>query len=383
MQQPRNSYHFETHLQSAKSLLLRRCLGLLLFYIFLLTMALPNTSFAQVKCEALFKPTFTQNILGKINSINPFAKKQKLELSPEQVEELKEMMTSANLVKPYGLGRGEKENLFLLMLHELPESQKNLIATIIDHSPAEFGKYRNTLNEILTRHKMDHAHSQSFFDLLLNNYADHLKFSNSPQKFSEWLLSLDEAFNLRLKSGELNLHSLKAELQLGLQKRQAQDHWQSEFGVNQLPVSRDSNGTMLLTLKSGEQLKAVMINSTTLKIEVPKSMVGRAAWNPLYSEVLQAKISAGGKPPEVYDGFLATNGVFYLTDGNHRFAALETREKVWIKMSYPAKTASMSVSFDAIGLSQPSVEVLMDLFNGKLTLEDMVGGANATRIIYR
>lgn len=383
MQQQRTSYHSETVFQATKKSFIRRCFGLFLFYAFLLTLALPSTSFAQIKCEALFKPTFTQTLLGKINSINPFAKKEKLQLSTEEVAHLNELLNSAEYVRPYGLGRGEKESLFFIMWHDLPEAKKNLIVKILDDGPAEFKKVRKHFTEVLDQHKLETGHSNSFIELIINNYTDHLNFATAPQKFSDWLQTATDYFDAQLKSGELNLHTLRADLLAGTQKRQANDRWQ-KYAANELALSKDNNGHLVVNLKSGQQLRAVVSrDQKTIKLEVPRTMVGRAAWNPLYSEVLQAKISAGKKPPEVYDGFLATNGTFYLMDGNHRFAALETRDRVWIQMSYPAKTASMSISFDAIGLAQPSPEVLMDFFNGKLTLEDMIGGANAARIIYR
>lgn len=374
MQQQRNTYHSET-LKKAFSTYLVAALFLSVF---------SQNSHAQIKCEALFKPTLTQNILGKLSSINPFAKKEKLQLSTEEVTHLNELLNTPEFIRPYGLGRGEKESLFLIMWHDLPEAKRNLIVKVLDDGPAEFKKVRGHLTDILNQHKLENGHSNSFFELVLSNYSDYLNFATSPKKFSDWMQSSTDYFEAQLKSGELNLHTLRSDLQLGILKRQVNDRWQSQYGVNVLAVSKNSSGHLIVTLKSGEQLRAVVSSDgKTIKLEVPRTMVGRAAWNPLYSEVLVAKISSGKKPPEVYDGFLATNGTFYLMDGNHRFAALETRDKVWIQMSNPAKTASMSISFDAIGLAQPSPEVLMDLFNGKLTLEDMIGGANAARILYR
>ena len=383
MQKQRILYHYKTSLKAAKKPTLLSFLNLFLFSVFFITLALPNHSFAQIKCEALFKPTLAQQLFTGIKSINPFAKKIKLQLTSDEVTHLNELLSSSEFVRPYGLGRGEKESLFLIMWNDLPEAKKNLIVKILDDGPAEFKKVRPHLTKILNEHQLETGHSNSFFELVINNYTDYLNFTTPAKKFSDWMKTSTDHFEGQLKSGDLNLHKLRSELQLGLQKKLVSERWQNSFGVNQLPVSTDNLGNQFVTLKSGAKLRAAKYDASTLKIEVPKAMVGRAAWNPLYSEVLQAKISAGGKPPEVYDGFLATNGVFYLTDGNHRFAALENREKVWIKLSNPAKTASMAVSFDAIGLAQPSVEVLMDFFNGKLTLEDLIGGANAARIIYR
>ena len=111
-------------------------------------------------------------------------------------------------------------------------------------------------------------------------------------------------------------------------------------------------------------------------------MVGRAAWNPIYTEGLKAKIASGQRKLAQYPAFLATNGIFYLSDGNHRYI-LDDRPEVWLEMSYPARTASMSNSFDAIGLAQPSIEKLVSLQKGEITLEDLIGPANAAKIIYR
>ena len=382
MQQQRLLYHFETVFKASKQGLLRSCLNLFLFVIFFLALALPKPSFAQIKCEALFKPTLTQRLFTGISSINPFTKKVKLQLNTDEVAHLSELLNSNEYIRPYGLSRGEKESLFLIMWNELPEAKKNIIIKVLDDGPAEFKKVRNHLTEILNHHKLESSNSHSFFEVVISNYTDYLNSASNPKKFSDWMQTSTDYFDAQLKSGQLNLQTLRTELRLSLQKRQVNDRWQNQYGVYQLPVS-DKGGEKFVNLKSGAQLRFVNNGANTIKVEVPRSMIGRAAWNPLYSEVLQAKISAGGKPPEVYDGFLATNGVFYLTDGNHRYAALETREKVWINMSYPAKTSSMAITFDAIGLAQPSVEVLMDFFDGKLTLEDLVGGANAARIIYK
>lgn len=373
MQQRKFSYHFETP---------KKAFTTYLVAAFFLTVFSQNLE-AQIKCEALFKPTLSQRILAPLSALNPFAKKEQLVLSSEKIELLKELTQNSKYARPYGLRRGESEPLLVMMWHELKPEHRELIFEVLDDGPADFAKFRTHFSKILDRHKIDSASSHSFLEHLLSNYADHLRFQTPAKKFSNWMLDNVALFEARLKAGELNLQNLRSELQTALQMKIVSDKWQSQYGVHELPVIKDSQNNLGLRLKSGDTLPAkISSDGKTIKMLVPKALISRAAWNPIYSEVLQAKIAAGTKPPEVYDGFLATNGLFYLTDGNHRFI-LDGREKVWIQMSNPAKTASMSVSFDAIGLKQPSAEVLMDFFDGKLTLEDLIGGANAARITYR
>lgn len=373
MQQRKFSYHFET----LKTVLTTYLVALLLLSLF------SQNSEAQIKCETLFKPTITQRILAPLSALNPFSKKEQLVLSPEKVELLKALVQDSKLARPYGLRRGESEPMLIMMWHELKPEHRDVIFEVLDDGPADFAKFRSHFSKILERHKIESDSSHSFLEHLLSNYADHLKFQTPVKKFSNWMLDNVALFEARLKTGELNLQNLRSELQTAIQMKIVSDKWQSQYGVNALPVVKDAQNNIYVQLKSGDKLTAkISSDLKTIKMLVPKSLIGRAAWNPIYSEVLQAKIAAGTKPPEVYDGFLATNGIFYLTDGNHRFI-LDSREKVWIQMSHPAKSSPMSVSFDAIGLKQPSVEVLMDFFNGKLTLEDLIGGANANRIEYR
>jgi hypothetical protein len=373
MQQRKLSYHFETSKKSITTYLV----------VALLLTLFSQKSQAQIKCEALFIPSLSQRILAPLSAFNPFARKEQLVLSPEKIELLKELVQDSKYARPFGLRRGESEPLLIMMWHELKPEHRDLIFEILDDGPTEFSKFRSHFSKILERHKIESASSHSFLEHLLSNYADHLRFQTPVKKFSNWMQDNVAHFEARLNSGELNLQKLRSELQTALQMKLVSDKWQSQYGVNELPLIKDAQKNVFVQLKSGDTLPVkISSDGKTIKMLVPKSIISRAAWNPIYSEVLQAKIAAGTKPPEVYDGFLATNGLFYLTDGNHRFI-LDSREKVWIQMSNPAKTASMSISFDAIGLKQPSVEVLMNFFDGKLTLEDLIGGANAARITYR
>lgn len=373
MQQRHFSYHFKTLLKA----FIAHAVAVLLLAVF------SQNASAQIKCEALFKLSLGQRILAPLSALNPFSKKDQLVLSLEKVELLKELVQDSKYARPYGLRRGEHEPLLIVMWNELKPEHREVIFEVLDDGPADFAKFRSHFSKILERHKIESASSHSFLEHLLSNYADHLKFQTPVKKFSSWMQDNVAHFEARLKAGELNLQNLRSELQMAIQMKIVSDKWQSQYGVNELLVAKDSQNNIEVQLKSGDRLSAkISSDGKTIKMLVPKTLIGRAAWNPIYSEVLQAKIAAGTKPPEVYDGFLATNGTFYLTDGNHRFI-LDSREKVWIQMSNPAKSSSMAVSFDAIGLSQPSVEVLIDFFNGKLTLEDLIGGANATRIQYR
>ncbi len=329
------------------------------------------------KCESLFypKPGYLQTLK------NIFSKKPGLQLTENQVLELTEFMGSDLNIKPYGLGRGTHDPLFMYIWSLIPQQKKLTISFLFENSPPEFKKFRMAISEVLVEHKLGNFSSSTFLELLLNNWGEHLFYSTSKKSFSAWVSQLELQHTQRLNSGEISLHELKTKFELGVSYKVAGTNWQNIYGVNELPIKFENSQHQVLV--NGSWLKA-QIDKTkkSIRILAPRNMVGRAAWNPLSSAVLQAKIANGHRQLSQYPAFLATNGTFYLSDGNHRFA-LDARPEVWLEMSYPAKTSSMSVSFDAIGIPQPSIEKQLSFFNKEITLEDLVAPAIAERILYR
>jgi hypothetical protein len=99
---------------------------------------------------------------------------------------------------------------------------------------------------------------------------------------------------------------------------------------------------------------------------IPQTLERYQLWNGI------KKLAEGARPLNFYDGFLGANAYFYLSDGNHRFA-IDTRPEVWIEMSYPAKSSSYRITFDAMGIPQPSIENLLKFNNNEISLADLIG----------
>lgn len=346
-----------------------------LFAVFLL-LAHPCAE-AKIKCETLFNPKppgFAERIKGI------FTRKAPQTLTSDQALELKEFSVSDLNIRPYGLGRGTQDPLFMFIWSQIPQSKKTALIDLFENGPQEFKKFRSAISEQLTQHQIESTSSTTYLDLLFSNWGDHLNStSGTILVFSDWMTLLERQYLQRLNAGEFRVHDLKIKFEQALQFKNAGNYWKSVLGVHVLPVKTE--GSQHFVLVNGTWLKA-QIDKNSIGILTPRSMIGRAAWNPIYSEVLQAKIANGHQQLKKYPAFLATNGTFYLSDGNHRFI-LDTRSEVWLEMSYPAKTASMSISFDAIGLPQPSIEKQLKLMNKELTLEDLIGEVIAAKLIYR
>lgn len=343
--------------------------------IFLL-LAHPNAD-AKIKCEILLnpKPGFTDRIK------NIFARKTPKNLTSEEVLELKEFLESDQNIKPYGMGRGTNDPLFAFMWGQIPQPKKIVLINIFESAPQEFKKFRGAISELLAKHQLDNSTSATFMDLLLSSWGDKLNDGSTKLLFSDWIAQLEQQYLQRLNSGELRVEDLKIKFEQGVQYKSAGSFWQSVIGVHVLPEKTE--GSQHMVLVNGSWLKAQIDKSkNSIRILAPRQMIGRAAWNPIYSAVLQEKLANGHRQLKEYPAFLATNGTFYLSDGNHRFV-LDTRQEVWLEMSYPAKTASMSISFDAIGLPQPSIENQLRLMNKEITLEDLIDKAIAAKLIYR
>ena len=89
----------------------------------------------------------------------------------------------------------------------------------------------------------------------------------------------------------------------------------------------------------------------------------------------------GERPLSVYPGFIGADANFYLSDGNHRFA-VDQRPEVWVELGYPALNSSLPITFDALGISQPSVEQKLQLMNGEISLVDLIGAVLAQKFFY-
>ena len=346
----------------------------------------PSTAHAKLRCESLFKPSLTQSISQRLQILNPsryFNKSPNLTLSALHIDALNELSAKPEWKRPYGMGRDENSPLFIFMWQNLKPEMREAISIVLDNAPTDQKKFRNYLDEIYKANEISHPSGHTFLDSVISSWIDVVKFKKPNFSFSEWIKNIEQNFENRIRTGELNRQNIQMQFDKAKRFNEVQEEWHSRYGVFALEEKASEGNRRIIKLKSGHELDAVVSSDgKSIKLKVPRNLVGRAAWNPIYTEVLQDKISKGVKPPEIYDGFLATNGTFYLTDGNHRFI-LDQRQEVWIRLSYPAKTASMSISFDAFGFSQPKVETLVEFFDGKKTLEDLIGGANAARIQYK
>lgn len=350
--------------------------------IALIALLLSAEGHAASKCEKLFRPSITASLQNRLVSLNPLqllSRKKNQFLTPEQVQELRAFLNSDLNVKPYGMGHGISEPLFMYIWSLLPEPRKAAIVSLFESAPVKLKKYRAHITENLSRHQLEAGSSNTYLEILFSNWGDYLNQTSAPIAFGEWIKKLQHKQSLDLNAGIIKIQELKYRFNQGVQYQEATAYWK-RTGVIELPT-RTENG-LFYTNVNGRWLRSeVNVKNQSIRLLVPREIIGRAAWNPLYTNVLVAKMSSGQTSMKHYPAFLATNGIFYLTDGNHRFS-LDSRPEVWVEMSFPVMTSSMSISFDAMGIPQPPVEKLVKLQMGEITLEDIIGKALADKIIY-
>lgn len=278
------------------------------------------------------------------------------------------------------MGRGLKDPLFFHFMNQLSPAKKESLLLLFEQASNHPKKFRGELNDLLEFNGIKPPESSTMMEVLINNWFEHLNQNEGLVAFSTWLDQINKTYSQKIRQGELNPAELEQKFQYGLKLKAAADNWLSKHGVNTLPVKFE-NGTHWVQIKETWFKCSINEKTNSIRILVPREIISRAAWNPIYSEVVQKKLADGVKPPAQYPAFVGANGLIYPTDGNHRLI-IDGRKEVWIEMSYPARTASFSNTFDAIGIPQPSIEKLLQFDNKEIDLPGLIGADSAARFIY-
>lgn len=340
-----------------------------------LTLALsPLQTLAAPKCELYFGSSLISKLTSPIKSISShlgFKPKNIIELSEQQAMDLNEFIDKEDFRKPYGVSRGTNP-MFWYMWDIAPPNVKETMSLIMDSAPKDLQGMRKHILKIREKNKISNHKQESFFETAIAAWGDKFLIEkNSPQTFSQWMNEGHQKYLEDVRQNKILPAELKQTIETGLQYKNANQFWDTLAGVNTLKIKRADNQDMV-EIKDKWYKCQIDAAKNSIRILVPRDLVKRAAWNPLYTEVLTKKLADGSRPLKYYDGFLAANAYFYLSDGNHRFH-IDTRPEVWIEMSYPAKTASYRISFDAMGITQPSIEALHKFNTGESSLTDLIG----------
>lgn len=345
------------------------------FAVIVMLASLPVHSVAAPKCELYFGSSIINKITAPIKNLGSrfgFKPKSSVELTEQQATELAEFINKDEFRRPYGVSRGTNP-MFWYMWDLTPPEIKETIILILDSSQQKnLRDLRGNILEVLEKNKITSDKQDSFFETLVSAWGDKfLLHENSSETFAQWITEGHQKFLEDVRQNKVSPDGLRKIIERSLQYKNANDNWDKHAGVNTLKIKRIDNQDMV-EIKDKWYKCQIDAANNNIKILVPRDLVRRAAWNPLYTEVLTKKIAEGARPLKYYDGFLAANAYFYLSDGNHRFH-IDTRPEVWIQMSYPAKTASYRISFDAMGIRQPDIEVLHKFNTGESSLTDLIG----------
>ncbi len=216
----------------------------------------------------------------------------------------------------------------------------------------------------------------SFLTVVIENWAHDTRLDQ--RSFPQWMNELQASYRQRQWRGEFDSREFQERFLSAYQRTVSFEVWRQTFALSSFGIVPDAKGDLYIGSRYLGRFESEKGDIVLLR--VPRANIKRAAWNPISNTVILKKIESGFRRIQNYDGFLAADGYFYLSDGNHRFA-LDHRQEVVIKLSNPVSVSSLSDSLDAIGISQPSPDKLVLYQQGRLALEDLVGEAHAKRLI--
>lgn len=216
----------------------------------------------------------------------------------------------------------------------------------------------------------------SFLSVVIENWAQDTRLDH--RSFPQWMNELQAAYRQRQWRGEFASRDFQERFWSAYQRTISFEVWRQTFALSSFGIFPNAKGELYIGSRLLGRLESE--KGDVVFLRVPRANIKRAAWNPISNSVILKKIQNGFRRVQSYDGFLAADGYFYLSDGNHRFA-LDHRQEVVIKVSNPVSVSSLSDSLDALGISQPKPDQLVLYQQGRLALEDMVGEAGAKRLI--
>ena len=344
------------------------------------TPALSNS----LQCTSLFHASSTARVAEAARRFVPellLPQRKGIVLDQIKRNDWSDLVLKDDFKKPYGMGRDAKNPLFFFIWNSLPEAKRDLLVLLLHESSKNKKNFRADLNKLLAANRLTIPSSHTFVDVLINEWSDYIKSIDSPLNVIDWLKELNNQLEIGLRDGKVSLNELASSYSFGLRASVAKENWQSVHGTFSLPVQHRDGKDWLGV--QGKWFQAEL-NHTQKKVRVlvPRGLIKRAAWNPIYSEVLQQKIQSGTPPPAAYPAFVASDGHIYLSDGNHRFI-LDQRGEVWVEMGIPIRTVSLSVSFDALGIPQPSIEKIISFNEGAIDLAELAGADSNSKFFYK
>ena len=261
---------------------------------------------------------------------------------------------------------------------KIPENSKEAILDLLSEDFGDEIQIRRGVQKRLELISADPLNNKRFFETILSTWLSDKRVINVT--FAEWLAKNLIDYDKKLAESSTFLQEVKEKYRFGAAATSAKKYWSDRAGVQLLLI--EENGNHARVNVEGTWFEA-KINSSkaSLRVLVPRNRVKVAAWNPIYHEVILKKISQGGTPLKEYPGFLGADGYFYLSDGNHRFT-IDRRELVWIEMSYPAKSSSLAITFDAMGIPQPKIEDLIQFYQGETDLKDLMPQKTLSEIVF-
>lgn len=267
--------------------------------------------------------------------------------------------------------RGSSDDPMLLFIWmQLPAEAQQAMTRLLSQATGSQREIRDYVVRSLSEISPAVSDSNLLFEEFLSTWLNDR--NGSDINFQNWILKGTQQYDDNLKAKPYLLTELQVKYDWAKSATEASQNWSNKIGVHTINTFQ-KNGQNVIEINN--LFYAVKVNEAdhSIQIRIPRNRIRVAAWNPIYHEVLLKKVQQGGQPLKKYPAFLAANGYFYLSDGNHRFT-LDTREEVWVEMSYPVRTSSMGITFDAMGLVQPSIEDLILYDQGEKSLVDIIKG---------
>ncbi len=334
-----------------------------------------GSSFAADYCGKLFEPepklTFFAQIKKNVMDFIPGYKTPYTFLNDNEKQVWRDLVSTRAKYKKVNfvlLNRDSSDPMLWMIWRKLPQQAQSAIIRLLSYAQGNQSEIRKFTSRSLKEISENPSDSNLFFEVILSRWLNDR--INHEINFKDWLTQELDQFEQKLvEDGDL-FDQLSSKLNWAQLATEASQSWSERAGVHRLNIVSRGRHSEVEILNS---FYPVRLNTSqkSLKIRVPRNLIRVAAWNPIYHEVLVKKATEGFEQLAKYPGFLAADGYFYLSDGNHRFT-LDQREFVWIEMSYPAQTSSMRITFDAIGLPQPSLENLILYYTRQINLNDLI-----------
>ncbi len=229
-------------------------------------------------------------------------------------------------------------------------------------------------NQVAASHYLDDIARQlglSFLpQTLIANITDRyahvltFKFGGKGPKPGEWIRQ-NLARREKLLSADPTLAAQWQREHAALVEEQRANRWWYEIYSADIPYER--LGGNKIRVKIGTAVYEGEVREGETLLWVPAAQVAHPAWNPLSEKNLMNMARDGVPRPDVWITSLGLDGMFYLQDGNHRFA-LHGNKAVWVKIGFPPRTEPLRIFLDTWGVTQPPYSDILRLYRGEITI---------------